>query len=219
MNINKSFVVANWKMNMNLSDVDLWVKEFTKLTSQKRFVSTIIIAPSNLYLHKLLEVSAVVSASQDISLYDKGAHTGEAGAFQIKDFCKYSIIGHSERNEALDVVIKKRNLCLLNKILPIICFKDKNHVGDLNKDGCLLAWEDPENISVSGKYKPKDVHQIEAEIKDIKALASIPVLYGGSVNRQNAGKLANINGLDGVLVGNASLDPSHFYEIIQAFEK
>jgi triosephosphate isomerase len=37
--------------------------------------------------------------------------------------------------------------------------------------------------------------------------ASVPILYGGSVNRQNAASLLAAPGVDGLLVGGASLDP------------
>ena len=41
----------------------------------------------------------------------------------------------------------------------------------------------------------------------------ISILYGGSVNQDNASKLANIDDLDGFLVGSASLDVDKFYSI------
>ncbi len=37
--------------------------------------------------------------------------------------------------------------------------------------------------------------------------AEVPVLYGGSVNRDNAGALLSAPEVDGLLVGGASLDP------------
>ncbi len=46
---------------------------------------------------------------------------------------------------------------------------------------------------------------------------SIPILYGGSVNPQNASDLATIPEVDGVLVGGASLDPESFVAIVSAF--
>jgi triosephosphate isomerase (TIM) len=35
----------------------------------------------------------------------------------------------------------------------------------------------------------------------------VPILYGGSVNRQNAASLLAAAEVDGLLVGGASLDP------------
>ena len=45
----------------------------------------------------------------------------------------------------------------------------------------------------------------------------IPILYGGSVNPDNAPELATVPEVDGVLVGGASLDTRSFTAIVQAF--
>jgi triosephosphate isomerase len=203
------YYIANWKMNMSEQDIIEWIKNFEGEKDK-----CIIIAPSLPYLAMVKE-AGFVPCSQDISLHEKGAHTGETGSFQIKDFCKYCIIGHSERHEDGQTVIKKRDLCLKEGITPILCFVDVNDASGFYKEGVIMAWEDPSNISVKGEYKPKDPKDIRTEVNILKA--SLPdgaeIIYGGSVNRQNIKELVNIVGLDGVLVGNASLDPKHFYEI------
>jgi triosephosphate isomerase (TIM) len=48
------------------------------------------------------------------------------------------------------------------------------------------------------------------------AAASIPILYGGSVNAGNAAELLGQPDIDGALVGGASLDPAEFAAIIAA---
>ena len=44
------------------------------------------------------------------------------------------------------------------------------------------------------------------------------MLYGGSVNEQNAAEFAQAEGVDGALVGGASLKLDTFAQIIAAFE-
>ena len=46
--------------------------------------------------------------------------------------------------------------------------------------------------------------------------ASVPLLYGGSVNPDNAGALFDCPHVDGALVGGASLDGTSFSEIVEA---
>jgi triosephosphate isomerase len=46
--------------------------------------------------------------------------------------------------------------------------------------------------------------------------SAIPILYGGSVKPDNAGALLSVPGVDGVLVGGASLDPHGFAAICGA---
>ena len=49
------------------------------------------------------------------------------------------------------------------------------------------------------------------------AAAAIPLLYGGSVNAGNAADFAAIPGINGALVGGASLDAAAFLEVARAF--
>ncbi len=48
---------------------------------------------------------------------------------------------------------------------------------------------------------------------DPGAADAVRILYGGSVKPQNAAELMGVEGIDGALVGGASLDPSAFLEI------
>ena len=50
----------------------------------------------------------------------------------------------------------------------------------------------------------------------VKSLLDVPVLYGGSVKPENAGELLSQPGVDGALVGGASLDVESFTAICQA---
>lgn len=45
----------------------------------------------------------------------------------------------------------------------------------------------------------------------------IPILYGGSVTKENAAEFARAEGIDGALVGGASLKPDDFALIVKAF--
>jgi triosephosphate isomerase (TIM) len=48
---------------------------------------------------------------------------------------------------------------------------------------------------------------------------SVPVLYGGSVNSENAVKFTTLGEADGLLIGRASLNPSEFSKIITNVSK
>lgn len=47
-----------------------------------------------------------------------------------------------------------------------------------------------------------------------RGVAPVPILYGGSVNPANAASLLSAPGVDGLLVGGASLDPTTWAEIV-----
>lgn len=217
------YIIANWKMNLNEIQVEDWIKNYRDSSQGKVFKSTIILAPSTPYLEKVYENASALKvqvSSQDVSSFDKGAHTGETGEFQIKDFCTYSIVGHSERKEPRDVVLQKAALCMDAAITPVVCFTNPDEVFQYYKSGYILAWEDPQNISQNGVYREKDPQDIVTSFASMRAKLpeNAVLLYGGSVNRQNIQTLVKIHGLDGVLVGNASLDPQHFLDIVASFE-
>ncbi|HSX39770.1 MAG TPA: triose-phosphate isomerase family protein [Candidatus Saccharimonadales bacterium] len=220
----RKYVIANFKMNLNVEQVETWLHTFGKLAKNTTQMVEIIAAPSFPYLLHLRAFSADVAnfavAAQDVSTFNGGSYTSQVGAFQLKDFCQYCIIGHSETKPTKDLVLKKRDICLQTHLTPIVCFSKIKDAVDLYKDGVILAWEDPNTISVNGQYRAADASDIEQNIQAIKKLLppQAIVVYGGSVNRQNMANLAKILQLDGVLVGNASLDPHHFFEIVKAFE-
>ena len=52
--------------------------------------------------------------------------------------------------------------------------------------------------------------------RDRTAAVAVRILYGGSVKTQNAAELLGAEGIDGALVGGASLDPEEFLAICRA---
>jgi triosephosphate isomerase len=215
------YFIANWKMNMSIKEIVSWVEEFSKIKLVDQQDRKIIICPSQPHIPLIKEFSnemGFLVGAQDVSVFEKGAHTGETGSFQLTELCTYVLVGHSERKETPDVVIQKRDAAIKAGITPIICFVDIANITKINSKGVLLAWEDPNNISLNGVYREKDPADIENGINSIRSLVShdTSVIYGGSVNRENIKALNKIKGIDGVLVGNAGLDPEHFADIINS---
>ena len=52
------------------------------------------------------------------------------------------------------------------------------------------------------------------ELFDDQTAKDVHVLYGGTVTPDNSFEIMSIEGIDGVLVGGASLDPESFYKIV-----
>lgn len=227
------YIIANWKMNMDSLDISRWVGPFSKNFKEakkdwkKRKIPEdrwpkIILCPSSIYIPPLSEISqrmGIEVGAQDVSIFEKGAHTGELGSFQIKNFCRYSIVGHSERQEPVEIVERKRDMCLKENITPIVCFVNPGDLIRLYKEGSIMAWEDPQNISKDGIYRAEDPEKITAIAKEIRKILppKVPLIYGGSVNQKNAYSISRINELDGALIGNASLDSDVFVAIIRYY--
>ncbi len=85
---------------------------------------------------------------------------------------------------------------------------------------CLIAYEPVWAIGTGKTATPQLVQETHAMIRMVIAAlynaetaAQISVLYGGSVSPATAEALAQTEGVDGFLIGTASLDPESFAKI------
>lgn len=216
----KKLIIANWKQTKTLGDTLVWCKEFVRLWGVHAGKVLPIICPPTPFLEKILQVltpTGVELGVQDISPFDDGAHTGSVGVNQVRQFIKYAIVGHSERVEDRELVWQKAQRCLAAGITPIVCFKSSDQYKII--EGAVYALEDPQNISQNGVYLAKNIAEVKKLIDDAREFfgSESIIIYGGSVNGENAQELASISKLDGVLVGNASLNPVTFCDIVSKF--
>ena len=64
----------------------------------------------------------------------------------------------------------------------------------------------------------KVVRKVLASMYDEKIASEVVVTYGGSVNEVNCKEISKLEGVDGALVGGASLVPEKFLKIVEAFK-
>lgn len=100
-------------------------------------------------------------------------------------------------------------------IIPIVCATNFEQVPK-GLGNAYVMYEPPSAISQNGVYRPdtpesaqKTLAQWKSKLKNVKKF-----LYGGSVNPQNSAKFLSQPDIDGVVVGNASLDPTVFFNLI-----
>jgi triosephosphate isomerase len=220
---NEKFIVANFKQSGSRESSIQWIQEFKKLISEIDLKINLVLCPSypflelfysQIILDKNINKGRIFLGSQNISSNSSLENTGEVGALNLKELITFSIIGHSERKENFDEVSKKYHNCLENGIVPIVCFYENKRVFEL--ENCLFAYEDPKAISQDGVYKEKSFDELMGVRNELKEFFDgRPILYGGSVNKNNVEVIQNLEFFKGVLVGRSSLIPAELIDIIR----
>ena len=121
-------IAGNWKMNMLPSQVRPYLDELRAgLPAAPHGCSVVLCVPATHLAALSREKSRRIAVgAQNISHFDKGAHTGEISADMIADLgARYCIVGHSERradNGDTDETVNAKIHILLEKgITPILC--------------------------------------------------------------------------------------------------
>ncbi|MDD5696450.1 MAG: triose-phosphate isomerase [Candidatus Pacebacteria bacterium] len=147
-------------------------------------------------------------------------------------------------NETNEIVNKKIKAVLQEKLIPVLCIGEnaeeresgetfeviKRQIGEgtdgVPKDkikNIVLAYEPVWAIG-TGKLAPiEKIQEVKIFIKKLinnkygaKASESVRIIYGGSVDSQNVSSYLFDAGMDGVLVGGASLKIKEFNQLLKA---
>jgi triosephosphate isomerase len=182
---------------------------------------------------------------QNIHWEAEGAFTGETGAPLAHDAgAQYALIGHSERRhlfgETDDEVRRKTATALQHALIPVICVGEtleERHAGRVEavivrqlegaldgvptdyRGALLIAYEPVWAIGTGVTATPADASEAHAILRSVlgdRFAEDVPILYGGSVKPDNAADLLAADGVSGLLVGGASLDPQGFARIASA---
>jgi triosephosphate isomerase len=91
-------------------------------------------------------------------------------------------------------------------------------------DTIEIAYEPVWAIGTGQNATPQQIHEVHARIRQFLSVSfgqskadRARILYGGSVKPDNAGTIAEITDVNGLLVGGASLQAESFLAIIRAF--
>ena len=192
------------------------------------------------------DIDSIQIGSQDVDHSD-GARTGAISASMLLDLgCKYAIIGHSERRSMFNEdnkTIEEKFRCLdSNNIMQVLCIGETLEEMEYGKtlnvlneqitsvlknkilNNTLIAYEPIWAIGTGKTPTSIQVNETNQYIKDVVQSTTennyLPeVLYGGSVNSENAAAFFGCENIDGALVGGASLDGKHFAEIVNEFNR
>ncbi|MCU1364119.1 MAG: triose-phosphate isomerase [Acidimicrobiaceae bacterium] len=188
---------------------------------------------------------AVALGAQHVNANENGAHTGEISTSMLSRLnVTWVIVGHSERRthyHMTDEIVRATSQSVLRAGLrAVLCVGETLAVRDADQHE---AWVESQLRSalegldaslhplVTVAYEPlwaigTGVNASSEQVKEMtdfirrvltSLVSSAPqVLYGGSVTPTNAATLVGESGVDGFLVGGASLKAESFYAILRA---
>jgi triosephosphate isomerase len=185
-------------------------------------------------------------AAQNGYFEKTGAYTGEISLAQIKDAgASYVIVGHGERRamgETNEDTRKKIAAAVNLKMTPILCVGEKERV----KDGghfeivreqlnvglmdvpptklrqVMVMYEPLWAVGSGTPVAPRDMHEMSIFIKKVvvekfgEVGHTMRILYGGSVTHENARAMIDEAGVQGFIVGGASLDIVKFTSLLKS---
>ena len=239
----KKIVVANLKMDLTYEEIKDYIEKIKTIHTKR-----VVFCPSALYIPYFLGYDYGVGIQQ-ISEQVSGAYTGQISSSQAASMgLVLTLVGHSECRTYLHdtntIIQKKIRQALDHKLNVILCVGETKEQRDMLKTdqvltkqllGALqdLSQEQLNHIYIAyepvwaiGTNKIPTNRDIEDTIKFIKhivesklSFTDIPVLYGGSINAKNIGKLNQVKGCSGFLVGGSSLKLQELFKIIEVAVK
>ena len=224
-------IAGNWKMFKGPRET----REFCEAFSAPEGVEAVL-CPPFVSLQTAVDSGQTVFA-QNVHWAAEGAYTGEVSAPMLLELgVTGAIVGHSERRQYFgetDETVARRTAAALEAGLRVIACVGESleerqsgqmelvlrlHVESIRDavgqhENLVIAYEPVWAIGTGQTATPDQARKAHAFVK---SLLDVPVLYGGSVKPENAEELLSEAGVDGALVGGASLDVESFTAICRA---
>ena len=223
---------ANFKTNHTRASTEKYIESLKEKLLAKKSEDKVYIFPPATALNSY-EGDFTVGA-QNAYPTQNGAYTGEIGIEQLEEFgIKTILIGHSERREHLgesqEIIAQKFAFFKEQGYEILYCIGEPLEIREEGNeavmeyllaqfDGIDISYKDLiiayEPIWAIGTGRSATVEEIASTHESLKKTVQKPLLYGGSVKPANIKEITDIRGVDGVLVGSASLDAESFSKMI-----
>ncbi len=241
----KPLIAGNWKMHGTVEQATAIASRLAAQWCDQDVAEMVVFPPyvHLTQVMNATQDTAVAVGAQNVCQYDNGAYTGEVSAAMLADLgCRYVLVGHSERRALFDdgnqTVAEKFKAAQQAGITPILCvgetLQQRQHSQTLDvvaqqidavtevvslQDLCsaVIAYEPVWAIGTGETATPQQAQEVHSAIRVQLGVAGseTTLLYGGSVNANNAAELFAQPDINGGLVGGASLKAEEFLTIAQ----
>ncbi len=224
---------ANFKTNHTRKSTENYIEALNKNLPAKKPEDSVYIFPPSSALDSYDGDFTV--GTQNAYPAHNGAYTGEIGVEQLDEFGINTIlIGHSERREHMaesqEIVANKFAFFQEQDFQIIYCLGEPLNIRekgfesvmqyllaqfdgiDISYENLIIAYEPIWAIGTGRSATVEEISTTHRALK--KAINNKPLLYGGSAKPANIKEIISIAGVDGVLVGSASLDAESFSKMI-----
>jgi triosephosphate isomerase len=223
---------ANFKMNHTRASTARYIETLEKRLSEAQWEERVLLFPPATALQA--SSGHITVGAQNAYMAQKGAYTGEIGLQQLEEFgIETILIGHSERRQLLaeeqEFVSRKFAWYKEAGFTIVYCIGEPIEVRESGEEAVAeYLWEQFDGIDIDyeklivayepiwaiGTGRSATVEEIRATHDELRRRISAPLLYGGSVKRENIASISAIENVDGVLVGSASLDAEEFFAMM-----
>ena len=233
------YLICNLKANKTYEEMLIYKD---RLLNIKNSSINLIFAPSSIYL-PLFKDSNINLCIQDIALNEKLNLTGDISILQLKSLdVKYAIIGHFERRkyykETEHEILAKIKNALKENIKVIYCIGETeeenmrhveyyvlereiarifNKLDNTELKNIIIAYEPTYLIGQNTSYNTAKIASminfIKTLVKDYYHL-NIPVVFGGSINKDNINELLKNKNIDGFMICSSILNPDNITKIM-----
>lgn len=149
----RPLVAGNWKMFMTSAEARLLVSEMLPGLTAIQGVEIVVCPPftSILPVAAMLEGTQISVGAQNMHWEASGAYTGEISPSMLAEYCKYVIIGHSERRayfgETDAGVNRKVKAALAHDLVPIMCVGETLKQNESGKTEAVVSRQVREGLS------------------------------------------------------------------------